>query len=64
MRVQTVRELFGLMHDRKATAAKVVATTTFTPDAAAFAMGKPIELVDSNALLRFIHGVRTSGKMA
>src|SRR5438094_10260033 len=47
--VQTVRELYGLMHDRRASAAKVVATTMFTPDAAAFALCKPIELVDSAA---------------
>ena len=28
-----------------------------------FAKGKPIELIDSNALLRLIHGVQTSGKI-
>jgi restriction system protein len=61
--VQTVRELYGLMHDRHASAAKVVATTIFTPDAAAFAMGKPIELVDANGLLRLLQTVQASGRI-
>lgn len=62
--VREVRELYGVLHDRGASGAKLVATTTFTPDAAAFAKGKPIELVDSNALLHLIRNVQTSGKMA
>jgi restriction system protein len=41
----------------------VIATTTFTPDAIAFATGKPIELVDSNALLQLLRNVQTSGKI-
>jgi restriction system protein len=61
--VQTVRELYGVMHDRGAHAAKLVATTSFTPDAVAFAKGKPIELVDSNVLLHLIRNVQTSGKI-
>src|SRR5947208_66279 len=52
-----------VLHDRRASAATLVATTSFTPDAVAFAKGKPIELVDSNALLRLIHSVQTSGKI-
>ena len=62
--VQTVRELYGVLHDRGASAAKLVATTSFTPGAIAFAENKPIELVDANSLLRLIHGVQTSGKIA
>src|SRR5438874_4199120 len=61
--VQTVRELYGIVHDRHANGAKVVATTAFTPDAIAFANNKPIELVDSNALLRLLRIVQTSGKI-
>ncbi len=61
--VRQVRELYGVLHDRSASAAKLVATTSFTPDAVSFAKDKPIELVDSNALLRLIHGVQTSGKI-
>jgi restriction system protein len=61
--VRQVRELYGVLHDRGASAAKLVATTSFTPDAVAFAKGKPIELVDSNELLLLIRNVQTSGKM-
>lgn len=63
MPVQTVRELFGVLHDRGASAAKLVATTTFTPDAMAFARNKPIELIDGNNLLRLIRDVQTSDMM-
>jgi restriction system protein len=58
--VQVVRELYGVMIDQRASAAKVVATTTFTRDAVAFAKDKPIELVDSNALLRLVRDVQTT----
>jgi restriction system protein len=58
--VQVVRELYGVMTDQGASAAKIVATTSFTQDAVAFAKGKPIELVDSNALLRLVRDVQTS----
>jgi restriction system protein len=61
--VQVMRELYGVLHDRGATSAKLVATTAFTPDAIAFATGKPIELVDSNALLQLLRNVQTSGKI-
>lgn len=60
VRVQTVRELFGVMIDRRADAAKLVATARFTPDAIAFARGKPIELVDSDALLDLVRSVQAS----
>src|SRR5205807_9688564 len=46
-----------------ATAAKLVATTTFTSDAVAFAAGKPIELVGADALLKLLRGVQTSGNI-
>ena len=62
--VQTVRELYGVLHDRRASAAKLVATTRFTPDAVAFAKGKPIELVDQDSLLALIRGVQNSKRMA
>lgn len=61
--VQTVRELYGVLHDRGAAAVKLVATTTFTSEAAAFATGKPIELVGSDALLELLRGVQTSGNI-
>ncbi len=62
--VQTVRELYGVLHDRNATSAKLVATTSFTSDAIAFAIGKPIELIDGEGVLQFIRSVQTSGKIA
>jgi restriction system protein len=61
--VQVVRELYGVMVDRGAWAAKVVATTTFTPDAVTFANGKPIELVDSAGLIRLVRGVQKSPRI-
>jgi restriction system protein len=61
--VRQVRELYGVLHDRGASAAKLVATTTFTPDAIAFAENKPIELVGADSLLHLIRGVQTSGKI-
>ena len=61
--VQTVRELYGVFHDRAASAAKLVATTRFTPEAIAFAKGKPIELVDQESLLELISGVQASGRI-
>jgi len=64
VQVAVVRELYGILMDRRANAAKLVATTNFTPDAIAFTRGKPIELVDSKALLDLLCGVQTSGKIA
>jgi len=61
--VREVRELYGVLHHRGANAAKLVATTTFTADAIAFAENKPIELVDADSLLHLIRGVQTSGKI-
>lgn len=61
--VQTVRELYGILHGRGASAAKLVATTRFTSEAIDFAKGKPIELVDQDALLALIRGVQTSGRI-
>jgi restriction system protein len=60
VRVQTVRELYGVMIDQRASAAKLIATTSFTSDAIAFAKDKPIELVDSDALLRLVRDVQTT----
>jgi restriction system protein len=62
--VTVVRELYGVLIDRRAAGAKLVATTNFTPDAVAFAAGKPIELIGSAALLELIRGVQVSGNIA
>jgi restriction system protein len=58
-----VRELYGVLIDRGAAGAKLVATTNFTPDAVAFAAGKPIELIGAAALLELIRGVQISGNI-
>lgn len=62
--VQVVRELYGVLIDRGATGAKLVATTTFTPNAVEFAAGKPIELVGETTLLELIRGVQASGTIS
>jgi restriction system protein len=56
--VEIAREMFGVMMHEHATGAKIVATTAFSPDAIAFAKGKPLELVDSNALVRLVREVQ------
>lgn len=49
--VQVVREMFGILVDQGAAAVKIVALGGYTPDAAAFAHNKPIELIDGRTLL-------------
>ncbi|MGO4279014.1 MULTISPECIES: restriction endonuclease [Cupriavidus] len=49
--VKVVRELYGVMTDRGAAGGFVVTSGVFTSDAAAFARGKNIELVDGASLL-------------
>ncbi len=48
--VQVVREMFGLMTHRQAGAGIVVTSGRFTDDARAFVSGKPLTLVDGEAL--------------
>jgi restriction system protein len=58
--VGIVRETFGLLKDdAAASAAKIVTTSSFTPDARKFADGKPIELIDRVALLELLHDVQS-----
>lgn len=56
--VNVVREMYGLLAHHGADAVKIVCTGVFTADAEAFARGKPIELVDGEALLRLVQGVQ------
>jgi restriction system protein len=53
-----VRELYGLMTAESAKAATLVTTSGFTRDAEAFAVGKPINLIDGPALLGLVNGVQ------
>ena len=58
------RQLYGVLMNRSATAAKLVATSQFTPEAIGFANGRPIELVDAEALLELLACVRSSGTLS
>lgn len=53
-----VREMYGLMAHHKATAVAIVCTGKFTRDAATFAAGKPIELVNGEALAKLVLSVQ------
>jgi len=50
--VQRVRELLGVVTAEGADRGVLVATTGFTQDAIAFAAGKPLELIDGDALIK------------
>jgi restriction system protein len=52
--VNVVREMHGLMHHHGAHAVKLICVGAYTPDAVAFAQGKPIELVTGEALLALV----------
>jgi restriction system protein len=56
--VERVRELYGAMTAERATAAIMVSSGRYTPDALAFAQGKPIDLVDGAQLVVLLAGVQ------
>lgn len=56
--VPVVREQFGLLTHHRADAAIIVTTGDFTPEATAFAEGKPIELVTGPALWSLVQSVQ------
>jgi len=56
--VAIVREMYGLLVHHRADAARIVTTGTYTEAAAAFAAGKPIELVTGEQLLAMIRAVQ------
>jgi restriction system protein len=60
--VATVREQFGLLSHHQAAAAVIVTTGDFTPEARAFAKGKPIDLVAGPELLSLVHDVKRGGQ--
>jgi len=49
--VKIVREMFGLMVDEQADRVIIVSVGSYTKDAADFARGKPIELIDGDKLV-------------
>ena len=56
--VAIVREMYGLLVHHHADAVKVVSTGAYTEAAAAFAAGKPIELITGEQLLAMIRAVQ------
>jgi restriction system protein len=52
--VSVIREMYGLMHHHQAAAVKIVCTGVFSSDCYRFAVGKPLELVDGEALNELI----------
>ena len=57
--VTLVRELFGVMTAEKADACIFVSSGNYSPDARAFAGGKPIQLIDGYALSKLIASVQS-----
>ena len=62
VRVSTARELFGILTAEKADHAVLVTTGRFTPDARAFAAGKPLELIDGAKLQGLVGQFRRHGQ--
>jgi restriction system protein len=56
--VGVVREMFGLMHHENADAAVITTTSRFTPEAEAFAEGKPITLIGGPKLWSMVRDVQ------
>lgn len=52
--VRTVREMFGLLNAERANEVHVVTSGYFTNEAKNFARGKPIKLIDGEALVQFV----------
>ena len=52
--VQRIRELLGVVTAEGADRGILVATSGFTPDALQFAAGKPLELIDGEALAKLV----------
>lgn len=61
--VSTVRELYGVLTAERASEAIVVCSGNFTKDAAQFAIGKPLTLIDGASLTKLIGDVQRLQKM-
>ncbi|MCH6483607.1 restriction endonuclease [Pseudoxanthomonas sp. LH2527] len=62
--VNVVREMYGLLAHHRADEVRIAALVGFTPDAARFAAGKPIALIDGPALLAMIRQEQRTGGAA
>lgn len=58
--VSLIREFFGVTVSENAARGIFVTTGTYTPDALGFARGKPLELVDGEALAKLVRGVQAA----
>ena len=61
--VNVVREMYGLLAHHGADEVRIAALGGFTPDAARFADGKPIELIDGSSLLGMIRAAQTNQRV-
>ena len=57
--VNVAREMLGLLTHHRAAAVKIVAVGDYTTDARRFAEGKPIELINGEALIALVRDVQT-----
>jgi restriction system protein len=62
--VNVVREMYGLLSHHGAHAVRIATVGSFTKDAARFAAGKPIDLIDGATLLAMIRSVQVEGRTA
>ncbi len=60
--VNVVREMYGLLAHHQADEVRIAALGGFTRDAARFAEGKPIELIDGSILLGMIRDVQSTSE--
>lgn len=62
--VSAVREMYGLLTHHRADAVRIAALGGFTRDAARFAEGKPVELIDGPTVLEMIREVQADTSQA
>jgi restriction system protein len=65
--VKVIREMYGVLTDRKAHGVVVVTSGMFTQEARSFAQGKPIDLIEGEqlaALIRSAQGVPSASPAA
>jgi restriction system protein len=58
--VTVVRELYGVMHDRKAQGGFVITSSRFKQPAVDFAKGKPLKLIDGKELHQMIRAAKAA----
>jgi len=56
--VKVVREMYGIMTDRRATGVMIITTGVFTQEAKNFAKDKPIDLIEGNQVVEMIRSVQ------